>query len=137
MSEERTQPASKRRQQLARQRGQVAHSPELTAAIGWTVAVATLGALSDKLISGLTSLIDRAMAAPAVVSVDQIAVVAQIREQVAVVIWPLLDSLGLIRDWRARRSPGSSARLVGDSASRSRSRASLGAWARPTLLCLG
>jgi flagellar biosynthetic protein FlhB len=65
----------------------------LTAAVGWTIAVATLGALSDRLTSGLALLIDRAMAAPAVVSVDQDAVVAQIREQVAVVVFPLLTVL--------------------------------------------
>ena len=35
MSEDRTQPPSKRRRQLAREQGQAAHSPELTAAAGW------------------------------------------------------------------------------------------------------
>ena len=43
MSEDRTQPPSKRRRQLARQQGQVAHSPELTAAGGWLAAVVLLG----------------------------------------------------------------------------------------------
>ena len=39
MSEDRTQPPSKRRRQLAREQGQAAHSPELTAAAGWLAAV--------------------------------------------------------------------------------------------------
>ena len=39
MSEDRTQPPSKRRRQLAREQGQVAHSPELTAAAGWLVVL--------------------------------------------------------------------------------------------------
>jgi flagellar biosynthesis protein FlhB len=93
MFDDRTQPASKRRKQLARERGQVAHSPELTASIGWVVAVATLGALGDKLTLAFTSLIGRAVAVPALVSVDQITAVAQIREQFAVVVWPVLTVL--------------------------------------------
>ena len=35
MSEDRTQAATKHRRQQARERGQVAHSPELTGAIGY------------------------------------------------------------------------------------------------------
>ncbi len=53
MSEDRTQPPSKRRRQLARQQGQVAHSPELTAAAGWLAAVVLLGVLGDDLALGL------------------------------------------------------------------------------------
>ena len=40
---DRTQPPSKRRRQMARQQGQAAHSPELTAAVGWLAAVVVLG----------------------------------------------------------------------------------------------
>ena len=57
MSEDRTQPPSKRRRQLARQQGQAAHSPELTAAGGWLAAVVLLGALGDDLALGLTRLV--------------------------------------------------------------------------------
>ena len=57
MSEDRTQPPSKRRRQLARQHGQVAHSPELTAAAGWLAAVALLGIVGDDLALGLTKLV--------------------------------------------------------------------------------
>ena len=48
MLEERTQPPSKRRRQQARQHGQVAHSPELTAAAGWLAAVLLIGSLQRK-----------------------------------------------------------------------------------------
>ena len=54
MSEERTQPASKRRRQLAREQGQVAHSPELTAAVGWLVAIVVFGMVGENLTRGLT-----------------------------------------------------------------------------------
>ena len=52
MSEDRTQPASKRRRQLAREQGQAAHSPELTAAAGWLVAVLLLGFWGGDLAGG-------------------------------------------------------------------------------------
>ena len=42
MSDDRTQPPSKRRRQMARQHGQAAHSPELTAAAGWVVAAVAM-----------------------------------------------------------------------------------------------
>ena len=57
MSEDRTQPPSKRRRQLARQQGQAAHSPELTAAAGWLAAVVLLGILGDDLTFGLTNMV--------------------------------------------------------------------------------
>ena len=56
MSEDRTQPPSKRRRQLAREQGQAAHSPELTAAGGWLVAVLLLGFRGGELVQGLTGL---------------------------------------------------------------------------------
>jgi flagellar biosynthetic protein FlhB len=90
MSEDRTQPASARRRQVARQRGHVAHSPELTASVGWLVATAALAALSGKLTSGLASLIDRTMTTAPVVFVDQTAVVTRIRECVGSLVWPFL-----------------------------------------------
>lgn len=89
MSDDTTQPASKRRRQLARQQGQVAHSPELTASVGWLVAVAALGAVSNELMAGMTSLIDRSVACPAVISVDQSAALSQIRAQFAGILWPV------------------------------------------------
>lgn len=59
MSEDRTQAASPRRRQLAREQGKVAHSPELSAAVGWLVAVALLAACESSLIG---SLVDAARA---------------------------------------------------------------------------
>ena len=71
MSEDRTQPASKRRRQLARQHGQVAHSPELTAAAGWLAAVGLLGIMGDDLTLGLARLVTRSLAQPPVISADR------------------------------------------------------------------
>jgi flagellar biosynthetic protein FlhB len=53
MSEDRTQAASPRRRQLAREQGKVAHSPELSAAAGWLVAVALLAWCESSLIGSL------------------------------------------------------------------------------------
>jgi flagellar biosynthetic protein FlhB len=56
MSEDRTQPASKRRRELARDQGQAAHSPELTAAAGWLAAVVALGCCGGGLAGSLVGL---------------------------------------------------------------------------------
>src|SRR5215831_18580676 len=53
MSEDRTQPPSKRRRQLAREQGQAAYSPELTAAAGWLAAVIVLGCCGGGLAGAL------------------------------------------------------------------------------------
>ncbi len=53
MSEDRTQAASPRRRQLAREQGKAAHSPELSAAAGWIVAVALLTACESSLFGAL------------------------------------------------------------------------------------
>jgi len=89
MSEERTQPPSKRRRQQARQQGQVAHSPELTAAGGWLVAVVLLGVLGDDLALGLTGLVHSSLTGPAVPSADPSAVVSHVRELVLGLAWLL------------------------------------------------
>jgi len=89
MSEERTQPASKRRRQQARQQGQVAHSPELTAAGGWLAAVVLLGVLGDDLAVGLTGLVRGSLTGAALPSADPFAVVAHVRELVLGLAWPL------------------------------------------------
>jgi flagellar biosynthetic protein FlhB len=52
-SEDRTQPASKLRRQQARDRGQVAHSPELTTAAGLLATVVALSFLGGDLIRSL------------------------------------------------------------------------------------
>lgn len=89
MSEDRTQPPSKRRRQLARQQGQAAHSPELTAAGGWLAAVVLLGVLSDNLALGLFGLVRGSLTGPALPSADPAAVVAQVRGLVTALAWPL------------------------------------------------
>lgn len=89
MSEDRTQPASKRRRQLAREHGQAAHSPELTAAAGWLVAVVLLGIVGDELVVGLTRLVSGPLIRPAMITVDRAAVVADVRELVVGLARPL------------------------------------------------
>jgi len=89
MSEERTQPPSKRRRQVARQQGQAAHSPELTAAAGWVVAVMLLGILGDDLALGLGKLVRGSLIHPAVMPADLAAVVAHLRGQALILAWPL------------------------------------------------
>ena len=89
MSEDRTQPASKRRRQLAREHGQVAHSPELSAAAGWLVAVVLFTIVGDDLTLGLTKIVHGSLIAPSVVTPDRAAVVAQVRGLFLSLGWPL------------------------------------------------
>src|SRR5271165_1681153 len=89
MSEDRTQPASKRRLQIAREQGQVAHSPELTAAGGWLVAVLLLGFWGEDLAGGLIGLARRSVGGTPVVWVDGPAFVTHIRQAVMAVAVPL------------------------------------------------
>jgi flagellar biosynthetic protein FlhB len=89
MSEDRTQPPSKRRRQLARQHGQAAHSPELTAAAGWLAAVALLGIVGDDLALGLTKLVSASLMQPVVLAADRAAVVAEVRGLIVGLGWPL------------------------------------------------
>jgi len=90
MSEDRTQPPSKRRRQLARQQGQVAHSPELTSAAGWLVAVIVLGVMGDDLMLGMIKLVSGSLADPPVASVDPAGLVAHVRGLVLGLAWPLM-----------------------------------------------
>lgn len=89
MSEDRTQPASKRRRQLAREQGQVAHSTELTAATGWLVALTLLVFWGGDLAQGLVALARSPLAGDPAVWIDAPAFVAHIRTQVMVVASPL------------------------------------------------
>jgi flagellar biosynthesis protein FlhB len=89
MSEDRTQPPSKRRRQLARQHGQVAHSPELTAAVGWLAAVALFGILGDDLTLGLTNLVHGSLTTPSAFTADRAAVVTRVRDLFLGLGWPL------------------------------------------------
>ena len=89
MSEERTQPPSKRRRQMARQLGQAAHSPELTAAGGWLVAVMLVGLLGDDLTFALGKLVRGSLTHPAVMPADPTTFVAYLRGQILILAWPL------------------------------------------------
>jgi flagellar biosynthetic protein FlhB len=89
MSDDRTQPPSKRRRQLARKQGQVAHSPELTAAGGWLAAVLVLGAAGQGLARGLVDLVRDLLAGPTVLPSGPAGVAARVRGLVLRVGWPL------------------------------------------------
>jgi flagellar biosynthetic protein FlhB len=89
MSEDRTQPPSKRRRQLAREQGQAVHSPELTAACGWLVAVLLLGYRGGDLVQGLTGLMRGSFNNSPVVLVDHSALLSDIRGAILSVLLPL------------------------------------------------
>ncbi|QEH35749.1 Flagellar biosynthetic protein FlhB [Aquisphaera giovannonii] len=86
--EDRTQPASKRRLQLAREQGQVAHSPELTAAVGWLVALVLLGSWGGDLIRGL-AMLTRAPLEAVPVAIDAGRFVADLRAAALAIAAPL------------------------------------------------
>jgi flagellar biosynthetic protein FlhB len=90
MSDDRTQPPSKRRRQLAREQGQVAHSPELTSAAGWLAAVVLLGVMGDDLVLGMIKLVSGSLTNPPVASVDPAWVGAHLRGLVLSLAWPLI-----------------------------------------------
>jgi flagellar biosynthetic protein FlhB len=91
MSEDRTQPASKRRRQLAREQGQVAHSPELTAAAGWLAAVVALGLCGGGLAGELAGLMRGALSEwdPGAMPADAAGVAARVRGVAWALAWPL------------------------------------------------
>jgi flagellar biosynthesis protein FlhB len=89
MSEDQTQPPSKRRRQLAREQGQAAHSPELTAAAGWLVAVVLLGAFGEDLARAMVGLVRTSMAAPSAMPTDPAGVAARVRGLILDLAWPL------------------------------------------------
>jgi flagellar biosynthetic protein FlhB len=89
MLEERTQPPSKRRRLLARQHGQVAHSPELTAAGGWLAAVLLIGTCAESLAVGFNQLVGASFDAAAVLSTNPADVVARVRGAFWLLVWPL------------------------------------------------
>ena len=94
MSEDRTQPASKRRRQLAREQGQVAHSPELTAAAGWLSAVVALGVWGPDLMEVLVDLTRAPLVRSVAGSTDPAALAALVRGDVLRIAPPLGMILG-------------------------------------------
>jgi flagellar biosynthetic protein FlhB len=88
-AEDRTQGPSKQRLQQAREHGQVAHSPELTAAAGLLAATLLLIWWGDDLAAALIRLLREPLTGPPSLSADPAAVVAQLRHLAFVVAWPL------------------------------------------------
>src|SRR5690349_14732973 len=89
MTEDRTQPPSARRRQMAREQGQAAHSPELTAAAGWLVALLLLAFSGGELVRGLVALTREALGPSPAVWIDAPALVDQVRSPVFRLAVPL------------------------------------------------
>lgn len=94
--EDRTQPASPQRRQMARERGIVARSPELTAAAGLIAAGLLLGIFGEGLGRGLIGLIDATFRAedPLAGMTDPSGAVVALRGAFWAVSGPLLGLLG-------------------------------------------
>jgi flagellar biosynthetic protein FlhB len=95
MSDDRTQAPSVRRRQMARERGQAAHSPVLTSAIGLLAATAALTIWGQSLMMGLVTLAREPLAGSAPVVAEPFEVVARVRHAAAAVAGPLLGVLGV------------------------------------------
>ncbi len=89
MSEDRTQTPSKQRIQQARERGQVAHSPELTGAVGLLAAVALLGACGESVSAALISLMRDPLVGSPPLSSDPAELVGRLRQLAFGMLGPL------------------------------------------------
>jgi flagellar biosynthesis protein FlhB len=91
MSEDRTQPPSKRRRQLAREHGQAAHSPELTAAAGCMAAVVAIVCCSDDLASELARLMRGSLSSwdAGAMPADAAGLANRVRAIAMALAWPL------------------------------------------------
>ena len=76
-----------------REQGQVAHSPELTAAAGWLVAIVVLGMVGEKLTRGLTELVSGSLTWSGAIVAEPAAVVSHVRGLVLGLGWPLVAIL--------------------------------------------
>jgi flagellar biosynthetic protein FlhB len=96
MSEDRTQPPSKRRRQLAREQGQAAHSSELTAAAGWLAAVVALVFCGGGLASELAGLMRGSLSNwdPRAMPADPAGLADRVRGVALALAWPLGSILG-------------------------------------------
>lgn len=106
MSEDRTAAPSRRRRQLARERGIVARSPELTRAAALLAGVLMLGAWGDELGAGLTAGFRGASNIEVAAMADPLAVASMIRGAVLNVLAPLAFSLGAmaLAAWAAHQA---------------------------------
>lgn len=99
MSDDRTREPSRRRRDLARQQGQVARSPELTAAVGLLAALVLIGAQGGELASALIRLVREPFEADGLLSAwiageGPAALVAHLRATAWALAWPLVTILG-------------------------------------------
>ena len=76
------------------ERGQVAHSAELTGSAGLLAAVAMLGFWGDDLAAALIALLRAPLLGTPVVSADPGEVVARLRQLALQVIWPMMPIVG-------------------------------------------
>ncbi|MEO6810942.1 MAG: EscU/YscU/HrcU family type III secretion system export apparatus switch protein [Isosphaeraceae bacterium] len=91
MSEDRTQAASPRRRQQARQRGLVARSPDLTSAVGLLAAVVLLGTCGGDLIAALVAAVREPLTEP---MLDPTEVVGHLRHLAGTLAAPLGGIIG-------------------------------------------
>ena len=91
MSEDRTQAASPRRRQLAREHGQVARSPELTAAAALLAASVLLGMYGGRLVEALVGLAREPWVSP-LMDAGPEAITARLRASA----WAVAGPLGMI-----------------------------------------
>ena len=89
-SEDRTQAPSKLRLQQARERGQVAHSPELTAAAALAAATLLLGVVGEPLIAAMSALFREDWGGDTSAFLDPAAVVDRLRTAAFSVLGPIL-----------------------------------------------
>ena len=94
MSDERTIEPSPRRLREARERGVVASSPGLTAAVGLLAAAAALGACGEALVDGIVGLLPGLDAAEGLLDADRDAFLDRVRDAGLAVATPLLAVLG-------------------------------------------
>ncbi|WZO99202.1 EscU/YscU/HrcU family type III secretion system export apparatus switch protein [Isosphaeraceae bacterium EP7] len=93
-AEDRTLAPSKRRLLMAREHGQVPHSPELTAAAGLLAGVALLGIWGDALANGLVALISLPLSGSIGPEIDPSSLVDSLREPLLSSMLPLLGIVG-------------------------------------------
>jgi flagellar biosynthesis protein FlhB len=93
MHEERTQPASKRRRQLAREQGYVVHSPTLAAAGGWFAALVVLWIISEQVGKDLTDIVRGCILNAGAASGYPAEFVRNLREAAMTTAWPLAAGL--------------------------------------------
>ena len=103
---ERTEPASPRRLEQAREQGQVARSLELTTFLMLVVPGALLLTAGSGMVEGLQVLVRQALSPDRIVMTDPAAALAQLRDLFLHALWvvaPLLAATELVRQALGRR----------------------------------